>query len=149
VSLSNAAESDLLLLLFQNAAWANVGTSGGLQPSSSAGNLYVALHTASPGQAGNQSTNEAAYPGYSRQAVARSSAGWTKSGSNPTQVANAAAVTFGAAASGSETETYFSVGTSSTGAGEIIFYAPLAQALLVTAGIVPNYPISSLICKVQ
>ena len=47
-------------------------------------NLYVALHTADPGESGTQSTNEISYTSYARVAVARSSAGWTVTGSrNP------------------------------------------------------------------
>ena len=54
--------------------------------------------------------------GYARVAVARSGAGWTVSGN---AVSNAAAVTFGACTAGSNTVTYFSVGTDSSGAGTI------------------------------
>lgn len=66
-----------LKLLFQNLAWANVGDAGGLQPSATAGNLYVSLHTDDPGAGGDQTTNECAYTSYARVAVARSAAGWT------------------------------------------------------------------------
>ena len=40
-------------------------------------NLYLALHTADPGAAGSQTTNEATYTSYARVSVARSTAGWT------------------------------------------------------------------------
>lgn len=149
MSLGNSAESDLLKLIAQNIAWANVGNTAGLQPSGVAGSLYVALHTANPGQAGNQSTSEATYGSYARQPVVRSSAGWTVSSSNPTQVANAAVLTFPTATSGSETELYFSVGTLISGAGEILWYAPLAQSVVVVSGVIPIFPISSLVCKMQ
>lgn len=70
MSMSNASETALLELLFKNTAWANVGNAAGLQPSGAAGNLYVALHTADPGEAGSQSTNEVSYTGYARVAIA-------------------------------------------------------------------------------
>ncbi len=59
--MSNAAATAFLTLFFTNAAWANIGNSGGLLPSSVAGNLYLSLHTSSPGESGNQSTNEISY----------------------------------------------------------------------------------------
>ena len=40
--------------------------------------MYLALHTADPGELGNsQSTSEIAYTGYARVAIARSSSGFT------------------------------------------------------------------------
>jgi len=60
-AMTTAAANALLLLLFNNTAWAVVGDASGLQPSGAAGNLYLSLHTASPGEGGNQSTNEIAY----------------------------------------------------------------------------------------
>jgi hypothetical protein len=68
---------EILKLLFQNDAFANVGDAGGLQPSATAGNLYISLHTADPGADGDQTTSECAYTSYARVAVARSGAGWT------------------------------------------------------------------------
>jgi hypothetical protein len=117
--------TNLLKLLFQNAAYANVGDAGGLQPSAGAGSLYVSLHNAPPGVAGDQTTNETAYGGYSRVGVARSGAGWTVSGGN---ASNAADVSFPACTSGSDTITYFGVGTASSGAGQLLYSFPLVPA---------------------
>lgn len=75
--ISNSWILDILNLVFNNANAANIGDSTGLRGSSTAGSLYVSLHTADPGAGGNQTTNEAAYTSYARVAVARSSAGWT------------------------------------------------------------------------
>lgn len=68
---------ELLKLLFQNDAFANVGDASGLQPSATAGNLYISLHTGDPAAGGDQTSNECAYTSYARVAVARSAAGWT------------------------------------------------------------------------
>ena len=68
MSMSNASETALLNLLFNNTDWANVGDAAGLQNSATAGSFYVALHTADPGDAGNQTTSEASYTGYARVA---------------------------------------------------------------------------------
>ena len=65
--------------LLQNAAIADVGDASGLQPSATAGSLYISLHTASPDAADVQTTSEADYTSYARVAVARSAAGWTVS----------------------------------------------------------------------
>jgi hypothetical protein len=45
-SLGNTSENDLLLLLFNNTNWANLGDATGLRGSSTAGSFYVSLHTA-------------------------------------------------------------------------------------------------------
>jgi hypothetical protein len=143
MSASNAAESAFLLLIFNNTNMANVGDATGLRGSSTAGSLFIALHTADPGEAGDQTTSEATYTGYARVAVARSSAGFTVSGT--TQVANAAAVTFGACTAGSSTCTYFSVGVATSGASVIIASGALTASLAVTAGITPSYAIGALV----
>jgi hypothetical protein len=59
--MANAAATAFLLLFFNNTDWANVGDAGGLQNSATAGSLYLSLHTSSPAEGGNQSTNEIAY----------------------------------------------------------------------------------------
>ncbi len=82
MSKSDQWESDLLKLVFQNIAATKIGDAAGLLPSAGAGSLYVSLHTANPGETGLQTTSEAAYGGYARQAVVRSSGGWTHERSN-------------------------------------------------------------------
>jgi hypothetical protein len=146
---SNAFQADLAALLFQNTAIANIGNAGGLQPSSAAGSFYIALHTASPGAGGTQATNEAAYPGYVRVAVARSSAGFTISSASPTDIVNTAAVTFPACTGGTETETYFSIGYQSSGATKILAFGALTASLAVSNGITPAFAIGQLIATLD
>lgn len=141
MSLSTTFSTALLELILQNIAAANIGNAGGLQPSSAAGSLYIALHTASPAVGGNQSTNEAAYTGYARVAVVRSSSGWTVSGD---AYSNAAAINFPACTGGSETETYFSVGTAASGTGEVLLFGSLTSSLAVSSGITPSFAIGQL-----
>lgn len=69
--------SDLLNLLFNNTNAANIGDATGLRGSSSAGSLYLSLHTADPGLTGDQTTSEATYTSYTRVGVVRTSSGWT------------------------------------------------------------------------
>lgn len=59
--MTTAAANDFLNLLLNNTNWANVGDATGLVASSTAGSLYLSLHTSSPGEGGNQTTNEISY----------------------------------------------------------------------------------------
>lgn len=144
MSASNAFESQLVLLIFNNTNAANIGDATGLRGSTTAGNLFIALHTADPGEAGDQTTSEAAYTGYARVAVARSSAGFTCSGTAPTQAANAAAVTFPACTASSAVCTFFSVGVATSGASVILASGSLTASLSVSAGITPSFAIGQL-----
>src|SRR5262245_38198503 len=125
MSMSNDHENALLLHEFNNSNIANLGDATGLRGSSAAGSLYVAGHTSTPGEAGKQNTNEGAYAAYARQAVARSGAGWTVSGSG---VVNAAAIDFPKCTGGSETWTYWSVGYELAGATTVRSYGPLVAS---------------------
>jgi len=136
MSLSNASETNLLLLLFNNTAWAGIGNAGGLQPSSVAGSFHVALHSADPGEAGNQGTSEVSYTGYARVAVARSAGGFTVAGD---QVSNTATVQFGECTAGSATATWFSVGLDPSGAGPILYRGVLDASRAISAGITPLF----------
>ena len=136
MSMSNASETNLLNLLFNNTDWANVGDAAGLQNSAAAGSFYVALHTADPGDAGNQSTNEVSYTGYARVAVARTAGGWTVSGN---QVSNTATVQVGECTAGSATATHFSVGLLTSGAGDILSSGALSASRSISSGITPRF----------
>jgi hypothetical protein len=136
MSMSNASETNFLNLMFNNVDWANVGDAAGLQNSATAGSFYVALHTADPGDAGNQSTSEVAYTGYARVAVARSAGGWTVAGN---QVSNTATVQFGECTALSSTATHFSVGLAASGAGDILYSDQLDNTRSISAGITPLF----------
>lgn len=103
--------------------------------------LYIALHTADPGESGSQTTNEATYTSYARVAVNRNSGGWTASG-NP--VVNAALIQFPACTGSSNTITHVSIGTASSGAGQILFSGALNASLSVSTGIQPQFSASAL-----
>lgn len=142
MSKSNAFETSFLNHIFNNAAIANIGDATGLPAAAAAGSLYIALHIADPGEAGTQATSESAYISYARVAVARSGVGFTISGN---QVTNAAAITFPACTGGTETITHFSIGTASSGSGNLLFKGALTVSLAVSTGITPNIPVGSLI----
>lgn len=127
----NNWSNDILGLLLNATPVANIAINATSSPLT---NLYVSLHTANPGAGGSQSTSEAAYTSYARAAVARTSSGWTISG----QTANPAAdIVFPAATGGSETETYFGVGTASSGAGVLLYSGTLSPTIAVTTGVTP------------
>jgi hypothetical protein len=56
-SFTNGTESALLSLIFTATNWANIADNTATAPLT---NLFVSLHTADPGEAGSQTTNEAA-----------------------------------------------------------------------------------------
>jgi hypothetical protein len=142
MSLSNAFETDLLLLLFNNTNIANLGDATGVRGSTTAGSFYISLHTADPGEAGTQATSETAYTGYARIAVARSSAGFTVSGNT---VSNAAAINFGnCTASPGSAVTYFGVGLASSGATELLISGALTASYTVAIGNAPSFAIGAL-----
>lgn len=125
-ALSTAFVTGLLTHYFQNANHANVGDATGLRSATAAGSLFYALHTADPGDGGNQGTSEVAYTGYARGSAARSSAGFTVSGKN---VSPAAEVSFGKRTDvGTVTALFWSIGTASSGAGNLILRGGIGAA---------------------
>lgn len=137
----NSFETDFLELLFNNTAIANIGDSSGLQPSTAAGSLYIALFTADPTDTGSI-TNEADYTGYARVAVARTSGGWTISSN---EASNTAAVTFAQCTAGSNTVSHFGIATAGTsGVADLIMSGALTASLAISSGITPEFGIGDL-----
>jgi hypothetical protein len=136
MTLTNAAETAILQLLFENTDWANIGDATGLQGSTADGVFYISLHTSDPGEAGNQTTNEATYTSYARISVARTTSGWTVSGDT---VTNDSAVTFATATGGSSTITHFGIGTDVSGTGNLIMSGTATPNVAVTNGITPLF----------
>lgn len=136
MSKSNSFETSLLQLIFNNSNIANIGDATGLRGSTAAGSLYLSLHTADPGEAGTQATSEISYTGYARQAVARSSAGFTVSGN---QVSLTAAVEFPASTGGTGgTVTHWAVGVASSGGTVVLYKGAVTPNILVSAGVTPR-----------
>jgi hypothetical protein len=138
---SSVFDSDFLKLIFQATAIANLADNAGTAPAT---NLYVSLHTADPGTAGDQTTSEAAYTGYARVAVPRSSGGWTVTGNS---VSPAADVLFAACTGGTATVTYFAVGTAASGAGKRLYSGPLTPTIAVSNGVQPKVLAASTITE--
>lgn len=141
MSKSNAAETALLALLFNNTDFAGIGDAGGLQNSAADGSFYISLHTADPGEAGTQLTNETTYTNYARVAVARTTAGWTVSGATAT---NFAQISFPQCGATGATITHVGIGTASSGAGVLLYSGALNSSLAVALNITPLFAATAL-----
>jgi hypothetical protein len=141
MSKSNTFENDLLKLIFNATAIANLADNAASSPLT---NLYVSLHTADPGEAGNQSTSEVAYTSYARVAVARTSGGWTVTNNSVSPVAN---IDFPAATGGSGTVTFFGVGTAASGTGVLYYSGTVTPSIVVSSGVTPRLTTASTITE--
>lgn len=139
MSATDAFETGIMTLIFQNTDFANVGDATGLRGSTTAGVFYIGLHTSDPGETGDQTTNESAYTNYARVSVARAAAQWTHA-SGVTDNDNA--ITFPACGVTGSTVTHFSVGTNSSGAGNRFFNG--TSSLSVSNGITPSFAAGAL-----
>lgn len=131
MSKGNTFENDWLKLIFNATAIANIADNAATSPLT---NLYVALHTADPGEAGSQTTSECAYTSYARVAVARTTGGWTVTNNSVSPVAN---ISFPAATGGTETATHFSVGTAASGAGKLLYSGTISPTIAISTGVTP------------
>lgn len=129
-SLGDTFENDLLALIFNATAIADLAENDTTSPATT---LTVALHTADPGEAGTQTTNEAAYTSYARQTVARTSGGWTVSTNTVVPAAN---IDFPEATGGSETETHFSIGTGVS--NKLLMSGTITPNIVVSTGVTPR-----------
>jgi hypothetical protein len=129
---SDAFENALALLFFNATAWANVADNAASSPVT---NWQLGLHTASPGEAGSQTTNEIGYTSYARVARARTSGGFTVSAGVTTLAANA---DFPAGTGGSGTATHLSLGTASSGAGILELMGSISPSIVCGNGVTPR-----------
>lgn len=138
-SKSNTWEEQALEMLFINTTVPLIGDAGGLRGSATAGSLYISLHLSDPGESGTQETNEISYTGYARKAVIRNDlSGWEfTSGS----LKNMGTLVFGKMTGGTGgTVTHFGIGTSSSGAGKLLYSGAFAAGRQITEGITVSIP---------
>lgn len=142
MSKGDTFENDWLKLIFNATAIANIADNAATSPLT---NLYVSLHTADPGEAGNQTTNETAYTGYARVAVARTSGGWTVTGNSVSPTAN---IDFGeCTASPGAAITHFAVGTAASGTGKILYSGTVTPNITMSTGVIPRVKTTSTITE--
>jgi len=137
--MSDIFENDLLKLIFNGTAIANLADNAATAPFT---NLFLAAHVADPGEAGNQSTSEIAYTGYARVAVTRNSGGWTVTNNS---VSPTVRVDFPAGTGGSGTITHISIGTAVSGTGKIIFKGAVNPNIVCGNAITPGLSTTSTI----
>lgn len=142
MSKGNTFENDLLKLIFNATAIANIADNAATAPLT---NLYVSLHTADPGEAGSQTTSETAYTGYARIAVARTTGGWTVTTNSVSPVAN---IDFGeCTASPGAAITHVGIGTDSSGAGKLLYKGALDASITMAVGTIPRVKAGSTITE--
>lgn len=142
MSKGNTFENDLLKLIFQATAVANIADNAASSPLT---NLYVSLHTADPGEAGDQTTSETTYTGYARVAVARSGSGFTVTGNS---VSPAADIDFGeCTASPGSPITHFAIGTASSGTGKILYSGTVTPNITMATGVIPRLTTASTVTE--
>ena len=141
MSKGNTFENDWLKLIFNATAIANIADNAASSPLT---NLFVSLHTADPGEAGDQTTSETTYTSYARVSVARTSGGWTVTNNS---VSPTAAITFPQCTGGTETITHFAVGTATSGAGKILYKGTVTPNISVSNGVTPQLTTASTITE--
>lgn len=131
MSFSNTAETSVNTYIF-------VGTAVAWSANT---DLWIALHTADPGEAGTAVTSEATYTGYARATLTRASdftvAGATVSNTNLEQ--------FVVCSGGSNIITHASIVTTASGAGTIIASGALNASVTVSNGIQPQFAAGALV----
>ncbi len=141
MSKSDVFENDLLKLIFNAVAIANIALDGAIPLTV----LEVSLHTADPGEGGSQTTSETAYVGYARIPVARTTGGWTVAAASVSPVAN---IDFGECTSTPGGPiTHFAVGTAHTGTGKILYSGTATPNITMAVGVIPRLKNTSTITE--
>lgn len=145
MSKGNTFENDLLLLIFNGTTIANIANNASASPLTQ---LFVSLHTADPGEAGNQTTSEVTYTGYARIGVNRNSGGWTVTGSVVNPAANIDFANPTDATNLPQTATHFAVGTAASGTGKVLYKGALSPPIVISnTGVTPRVNTSTAITE--
>ena len=140
-SKTDAFETAILELIFENADLAGIGDGTGLQGAGTPGNFYIALFTGDPTESGGV-TNEATYTGYARKAIVRGSGTWTTAGG---ATENTAAITFDPCSGGNNSITHFGICKAGTESVEdLIYHGDLDSTLVVSDGVTPEFAAGAL-----
>lgn len=131
--------NNLLKLLFNAVAWANVADNAATAPLT---NLFVSLHTADPGIGNAQTTNEVAYTNYVRIPIARTAGGWTVATNT---AVNAALAQFAQCGVTGASATHVAIGTAVNGAGNVLYAGALSATLTIANLIQPQFAAGALV----
>lgn len=95
--------------------------------------MWVSLHHTAPVWSDSQTQYEISYPGYVRQPIDRSAAGWTYNTATGT-ASNAAEIEFPNPSGGSSEEVWWvGIGTAETGAGQLLYYTNVFEEVFLIA----------------
>lgn len=141
MSATDTFENKMLSLYLQNAGAADIGDATGLRGSTTAGSVFVSLHTADPGDTAgtNQTQNEIGYTSYARVGVARSGAGWNVAAGVGD---NAALISFPTCGVTGGTSTHTALGSATSGTGSRDMNG--TAALTISTGVTPQFAIGAL-----
>jgi hypothetical protein len=131
--------NNILALIFNATTWNDIAENDTTSPAT---NLYLSLHTATPGVGGSQTTNETSYTNYVRVAVIRTTSGWAVPASGATS--NAALVQFAQCGVTGATITHVAIGTAASGAGLVLYAGALNTSLAVANLIQPQFAANAL-----
>lgn len=142
MSKGNTFENDLLNLIFQGTDIALLADNATTAPLT---NLFVSLHTADPGEAGDQGTSESAYTAYARQSVARTNTGWAVAAAVASPVAN---IDFAEATNTGPNITHFAIGdlTAAT-SGKLMYSGTVTPNINIQLGVTPRLTTASTITE--
>lgn len=130
---STAFAQKLAAMIFNRASIANFTdetTSGPLT------DLFLSLHTASPGAGGTAQTNEVSYAGYVRKAVARSTGQWNVSAGVASLVNDQ---NFPVSTGGTGgTVTHWAVSETVSGPAEIVAFGTVTSSIAIVATTTPS-----------
>jgi len=141
---SNTAENALLLLLFNKTTW----TAFAISDAGTTTNIYISLHSADPGEAGDQTTSECAvgtFTGYARKGVLRTVGEWTVSGTTTCFARNNNIISFDPITAGTSTSHPFAgLGTSLSGAGMLMASGALTTTIYLANGVTPTIAVNGI-----
>ena len=135
MSISDTTETAILKLIFQAVAWGNYADNAATSPET---NIVFTLNTADPTDSGTASSSEITYTSYARVNVARTTGGFTVSGTSPTVASPVANVSFPAGTGGSGTASFFTAGKSGGGASAILFSGTVTPNIVTGSGVTPQ-----------
>lgn len=130
---STTFSNDILALVFNATAIAGIAEDDSSSPLT---DLYVSLHSATPGIGGSQLTNEVGYTNYARIAVSRNPAGWTVA---LAQAVNTALEQFAQCGVTGATASHVGIGTDAAGAGKMLYAGALSAPLTIANLIQPQF----------
>lgn len=135
MAINGTTETAILQLVFNATTWTNYAINATTSPET---NIFLSLNTADPGVGGNMSTNEIAYTSYARASVARTTSGWTVSGTGPATCNPVAAINFPAGTGGSGTAAFFTTGHSGAGSQPILWSGTVTPNIVTGSGVTPQ-----------